>query len=232
MKKIFALIFLLNALMSAQVQFSKVTFNEAEALAKSENKKILIDFYTDWCVPCKELDKYIFEDSTIGKYINTNYISLQLNAESDYGRNVGKKLDLQEAYPTVIFITSDGKEIDRIVGLISSNEYFQKIRDYTKNINTFAELLKKEKNDNSDSLKYKIAIKFFERGKFKKAIDYYQSLVKSKNFNLDGSIYYRIGYCYSLLGNTEYAKRYIKKAINKNPSQKYYKEFLEKFDIK
>ena len=89
-----------------------------------------------------------------------------------------------------------------------------------------------EKSDNSDSLKYQIAIKYAERGKFKRAINYYQPLIRSKNYNLDGSIYFRIGYCYSLLGNTKKAKKYIKRAINKNPSQKHYKEFLKELNKK
>ena len=233
MKKIILFIFLFNVFSFAQVNFSKITLDKAELRANNENKKILIDFYTDWCIPCKELDKYIFEDSTISKYINDNYVSLQINAESDYGRKIGKELNLQKAYPTVMFISSDGKEIDRIVGLIyTPNKYLQKIKDYTKNINTFSKLLEMEKSDNSDSLKYQIAIKYAERGKFKRAINYYQPLIRSKNYNLDGSIYFRIGYCYSQLGNTKKAKKYIKSAINKNPSQKHYKEFLKELNKK
>ncbi len=233
MKKILLLIFLLNVLSFAQVNFSKITLDKAELRAKSENKKILVDFYTNWCVPCKELDKYIFEDLTISKYINANYISLQINAESDYGRKIGRELNLQEAYPTVMFITPDGKEIDRIVGLIyTPNKYLQKIKDYTKNINTFSKLLEKEKSDNSDSLKYQIAIKYFERGKFGIAIQYYKYLVNSSKFNSNGMIYFNIGRCYSFVNNNNMAQEFIKKAIDKNPSQKQYKEFFDKLNKK
>jgi tetratricopeptide (TPR) repeat protein len=49
-------------------------------------------------------------------------------------------------------------------------------------------------------------------------------------FNSDGDIYYKIGYDYSLIGNIDKAKEYIRKAINKNSSSKYYKEFLEKLN--
>jgi tetratricopeptide (TPR) repeat protein len=228
--KILFLILLLNIFVFPQVKFSQINIDSAQSLANNENKKVLIDYFTDWCIPCKELNKYIFEDSTISEYINQHYICLRINAEKDYGSIIGKKLNLQKMYPTVILLASNGNEIDRIVGLIPVEGYFQKIKDYTEDINTFTQLLEKEKNDDSDSLKYQIAIKYFERGNFETAIHYYKYLTKSEMFNSDGDIYYKIGYDYSLIGNIDKAKEYIRKAINKNSSSKYYKEFLEKLN--
>lgn len=231
MGNILFIISLLISLSQNGVEFSKLSLDKAQALAKVENKKILIDFYTDWCIPCKELDKYIFQDSTISQYLNERYVCLKINAESDYGKKVGKELNLQEAYPTVILLTSEGKEIDRIIGLIGPEKYFQLIKDYTDNKNTFDKLLGKVVNDKSNlDLNNEIAKKYFERGRFENAIEYYQHLTESEKYNLEGIVYFSISRCYSFLDNKAKAKEYVEKAISKNPSQKYYKEFLEKLN--
>lgn len=223
MKKSFILLLFITPFLFAEVKFPVKTLDEAQKLARAENKKILIDFYTDWCIPCKELDKHIFGDSAIGKYLNEYYICLKINAETDYGRKIGKELNLQDAYPTIILLTSDKKELDRLIGLGPKEEYFQKIKDYTNNINTFDELLKKEKE-----LKEQLAIKYSERGDFTKAIEYYLNLAEEENYNSEGRIYFRIANLYSFLNNIEKSKEYAIKAINKNPSREQYKKFLEK----
>jgi tetratricopeptide (TPR) repeat protein len=138
-----------------------------------------------------------------------------------------KELKLQEGYPTVILLTSDKKEIDRLIGLIPEKDYFQKIKDYTNSINTFDDLLKKEKE-----IKEQLAIKYSARGNFTKAIEYYLPLTEEEIFNSDGRIYIKIASWYSFLNNIEKSKEYAIKAINKNPSEKYYKEFLEKLKSK
>lgn len=227
MKKSFILLLFITPFVFAEVKFSDKTLDEAQKLARAENKKILIDFYTDWCIPCKELDKYILGDSAISKFLNEYYICIKMNAETDYGRKIGKELNLHEAYPTIILLTSNKKEIDRLIGLGPKEEYFQKIKDYTNNINTFEELLKKEKE-----LKEQLAIKYFERGDFTKAIEYYLHLIEEEKFNSDGRIYFRIANLYSFLNNIDKSKEYAIKAINKNPSQEQYKKFLEKLNSK
>lgn len=227
MQKSFILLLFIASFVFAQVKFPVKTLDEAQKLARTENKKILIDFYTDWCMPCKDLDKYIFGDSTISKFINEYYICLKINAEKDYGKKIGKELNLQEMYPTVILLTSDKKEIDRLTGLCPQEDYFQKIKDYTNNINTFDDLLKKEKG-----LKEQLAIKYFERGDLTKAIEHYLPLIEEEAFNSDGRIYFKIAGWYSLLKNIEKSKEYAIKAVNKNPSEKYYKKFLEELNSK
>lgn len=215
----------------AQVKFIDLSLDEAQDLAKNNNKKIMIDFYTDWCMPCKDLDKYIFADSLVSNFINKNYVCLKINAESEYGKDIGEKLNLQEAYPTVIFLNNDKTEIDRIIGLMSEEEYFQIIKDYTNNINTFNKLLQKEKEEKSNlKLKEKVAKKYFERGLFSDAIKYYKTLTNSEEFNSDGIISFIIGRCYFFDDDIKNAKKYVEEAISKNPKQKYYNEFLTKLN--
>lgn len=61
-----------------------MTLEEAEKLnAKSKTKKkVFVDVYTDWCGWCKRLDATTYKDPAVVKYLNDNFYSVKLNAET------------------------------------------------------------------------------------------------------------------------------------------------------
>lgn len=58
-----------------------MTIEEAEAAAKDEPRKLIIDVYTDWCGWCKRMDKTTFSNPVIVDYVNEHYYAVKLNAE-------------------------------------------------------------------------------------------------------------------------------------------------------
>lgn len=58
------------------------TIQEAEELCKTAPRKIIIDFYTDWCGWCKVMDKNTFSNPNIAAYINQYYYAVKFDAES------------------------------------------------------------------------------------------------------------------------------------------------------
>ena len=95
MKKIIALFSLALLSFTAQAQEIKwMSFNEAISAQKKVAKPIFMDVYTDWCGPCKMLDRNTFSDPNFASHINKNYYAVKFNAEGTEVINVnGKKFN-------------------------------------------------------------------------------------------------------------------------------------------
>ncbi|WP_248723962.1 thioredoxin fold domain-containing protein [Seonamhaeicola sp. ML3] len=111
-----------------------VSLNEALSLQKKTPKKIMMDVYTNWCGPCKMLDRNTFHNNDVVEYVNKHYYAVKFNAEGNdtvsyegrtfknpnYNpslanrRNSAHELSryLQiQAYPTIVFLDEGGKLI-------------------------------------------------------------------------------------------------------------------------
>ena len=60
-----------------------VTIEEAIELQKTAPKKIIMDVYTNWCGPCKMLDKNTFGNEDVANYVNEHYYAVKFNAEGN-----------------------------------------------------------------------------------------------------------------------------------------------------
>ncbi len=88
---------------------------EVMTLARTEQKHIFIDFYTDYCPPCRLMDEQVFSDPTFAKYLNKNFINLKVDAASSQGANLASFYGVR-AYPTLIFVSANGTELIRKEG--------------------------------------------------------------------------------------------------------------------
>ena len=71
---------------TANAQDTKInwmTMNEALDAQAKNPKKIMMDAYTDWCGPCKMLDKNTFQNPDVVKYVNEHYYAVKFNAEGE-----------------------------------------------------------------------------------------------------------------------------------------------------
>ena len=69
----------LSTVFAQKIQW--MTLAEAREAQKKEPKKIFMDVYTDWCGPCKLLDKNTFQNPDVSRYISEHYYAVKFNAE-------------------------------------------------------------------------------------------------------------------------------------------------------
>ena len=60
-----------------------ISFNHLNDSLKVHPKKVFVNFYADWCVYCKEMDRITFRDDEIIKKLNESYYAVKMNIEAD-----------------------------------------------------------------------------------------------------------------------------------------------------
>lgn len=88
------------------------------------NKPIVVDFYADWCIPCKELDAMTFSDpDVIGKMKEFDIYKVDMTKTmSDRTEKIRNQFDIV-GMPTIILINSEGEEVKRITGFVNAEEF-------------------------------------------------------------------------------------------------------------
>ena len=128
MKKTLLALLLLGAAglsASAQTEFRHISFDEACTAAKNENKLVFIDFFTDWCGPCKKMSAQTFPEKAVGDFMNAKFIPVKYNAEKE-GVDLAKRFQIK-AYPTYIIANDKGEEVARFSGYMESEQFIDKV---------------------------------------------------------------------------------------------------------
>lgn len=99
----------------AQTDFRHVSYKEAIEAAKKENKMVFIDFYTEWCGPCKRMMKEVFPAKEVGDFLNPKFVCVKIDAEKGEGKELAKRYKVT-AYPTFVGIDMNEKELFRKEG--------------------------------------------------------------------------------------------------------------------
>lgn len=60
-----------------------LTFEQLEDSLTVKPKKVFIDFYTDWCVYCRKMDKVVFTRPEVIEVLNETYYAVRFDAETD-----------------------------------------------------------------------------------------------------------------------------------------------------
>jgi thiol-disulfide isomerase/thioredoxin len=96
------------------IQFFDGSWKELLQRAQRENKPIFVDVYTDWCPPCKRMDKEVLPLPEVGDAYNGSFINYKLNAEKGEGIAISKQYEVQ-SFPSYLYLSPEGVLLARVV---------------------------------------------------------------------------------------------------------------------
>ena len=112
----------------APAGFTRVTSSsELDAKLATPGKPVMLDFYADWCVSCKEMEKFTFADPKVrAKLDGMVLLQVDVTGNTEEDKALLKRFSLFGP-PGIIFFDAQGREIKglRVIGYQNA-ERFQK----------------------------------------------------------------------------------------------------------
>jgi thiol:disulfide interchange protein DsbD len=113
---------------SAAPAFRRVR-SEAElqqALAQAGGRPVLLDYYADWCVACKEMEHLTFGDPSVRERLqHALLLQADVTADSAESRALLKRFGLFGP-PGIVFLDAHGRERDaalRVIGFMPAKDF-------------------------------------------------------------------------------------------------------------
>jgi thiol-disulfide isomerase/thioredoxin len=105
--------------------------DEAKATAIRLKRPMLVDFYAEWCGPCKSMEKSVFPDDSVQLILKSRYVLAKINGDDPVlGDTLRKQFHIR-AYPTYIVLTPTGRERKRHVGFYPRSPFIEWLNDST-----------------------------------------------------------------------------------------------------
>ncbi|TXC88361.1 protein-disulfide reductase DsbD [Paraburkholderia azotifigens] len=118
---------------SGQAQQSDLSFapvrssGQLDEAVKTAAQPAMLDFYADWCVSCKEMEKFTFSDPRVqAKLKQMNLLRADVTANNTDDQVLLKRFNLFGP-PGIIFFDRRGKEVLRVVGYESADTFLKSL---------------------------------------------------------------------------------------------------------
>lgn len=103
---------------------------EALAGAKKNHQTVMLDFYADWCISCKEMDAFTFSDHQVQQALSDMLLlQIDVTANNDNDREFLKQFSLIGP-PAILFFDEQAKELiqHRVIGYMPSHDFLNNLR--------------------------------------------------------------------------------------------------------
>ncbi len=103
---------------------------ELDARLKGTDRPVMLDFYADWCVSCKEMDRFTFSDPRIkARFSQMLLLQADVTAGSADDRALLERFKLFGP-PGIVFFNSQGREISgtQVIGYQDADRFLKSLR--------------------------------------------------------------------------------------------------------
>jgi thioredoxin 1 len=133
---LFVFLMLLQMEAFAQVEFIEVTTAEEMAHARKkaadQDQMLFVDVYATWCGPCKIMDREVYANLAVGEYMNSKFVNVRMDGETDYGRKYAAEQKL-EGYPSMYIFSPQGDPLSRLIGFSPADELLMSLKGLVEN---------------------------------------------------------------------------------------------------
>jgi len=109
---------------------SVIELEKAIADASAHGESVMLDFYADWCVSCKEMEHYTFKDPQVIKALGSMVL-----LKADVTDNTEQHAALMKHFgligpPATLFFGADGQERKalRVIGFMEADKFLAQVR--------------------------------------------------------------------------------------------------------
>jgi thiol:disulfide interchange protein DsbD len=109
--------------------YSEQTLQEA----KAQGRPVIIDFYADWCTPCREFEEVTFHQQDLVRMAGKDFVMVKVDVTKGgnaYHEELLQKYEVK-GVPTIVFLDAEGQERTdlRLVDYLPANQFLLHMQD-------------------------------------------------------------------------------------------------------
>jgi thioredoxin:protein disulfide reductase len=104
--------------------------DEGLKLARAQHKPALLDFYADWCLPCKEMELKTFSKTEVARELaKFTLVKVNCTTDDDPAVVAAKQRWHADTLPTLVLVGPDGKAERKIDHFVQPDELLKILHD-------------------------------------------------------------------------------------------------------
>ena len=122
------------------------TVEEASSEARKTDRPIMLDFWADWCAPCRVMEANVYSDASV-REAASRFVAVRI--DFDKKPALARKYDVI-GLPTIVFTDSRGTELFRHAGAIGAKPLVELLRALPHDVREFnrlSDVLARDKRD-------------------------------------------------------------------------------------
>jgi|GEM_PF-2054011 TolA-binding protein len=220
--RIFFIIFLWVSVSSGQVPWFDGDVDAAAADAEQSGRLLCLVFVKDKCGYCHQLISEVMPDPAMVEELES-MVNLKIAFDSEAGQALAADLEVPGT-PTMLILSPEMREVDRIIGVNQPAKLAEIIRDYRNDRNTFGDLRRRLQEDPGNSeLIFELARKHADRQKFNEAFALFNQILRDDPDNSlgwnDDAIYHQGAHLQLNMARPQDALKILTQGLERYPKE-------------